>query len=204
MRRYSIRTLMALVVVSAVGLAALRGADETWAGMLLLAALAAVGAAVLGAAILRGRERAWCAGFAFFGGGYLALDLRPLAQRIVRAPAGDDASAGVRLRTHASVPGADGSGDRVLEAAAAMNWPLKSCKSCESREVCDDPALVAIKKALARADQQLGVLNSATRYDDFRQVGHALFAPMAGLIGAVVAVWFHRRRERIDASSGPA
>ncbi len=77
MRRHSIRTLMSFVVVSAVGLAALRGADEIWAGMLLLSDLAAVGAAVLGAAILRGRERAWCAGFAFFGGGYLALTFGP-------------------------------------------------------------------------------------------------------------------------------
>ena len=93
MRRHSIRTLMAFIVVSAIGLAALRRADEFWAGMLLMAALAAVGAAVLGAAILQGRERAWWAGFAFFGGGYLARHLRPLAERFVRASARHDASA---------------------------------------------------------------------------------------------------------------
>jgi hypothetical protein len=45
--RVSISTLMSFVLISAVGLAALRNASEVWAGMMLLAAMAAVGAAVL-------------------------------------------------------------------------------------------------------------------------------------------------------------
>ena len=76
-RRFSIRALMALVLVSAVGLAALRNANDLWAGMMLMVALAAVGISVMGAVILRGQERYWWAGFAFFGGGYLALALGP-------------------------------------------------------------------------------------------------------------------------------
>ena len=63
MRRISIRTLMALVLVSAIGLAALRNASELWAGMMLRLALAAVGVAILGVALMRGRERAWWLGF---------------------------------------------------------------------------------------------------------------------------------------------
>ena len=203
MRRYSIRTLMALVVVSAVGLAALRGADATWAGLLLLTALAAVGAAVLGAAILRGRERAWWAGFAFFGGGYLALTfgpwlsesfephlgtthlLRHFYGRMIPAPAQTEAEIET-LRLSRS------------ELADQVRRTMRVTRSF------DDPAIVAIKKALATVDQKLGALKSAPRYDDFRQVGHALFALLAGLLGTVVAAWFYRRRERIDASSGPA
>ena len=76
MRRISIRTLMAFVLVSAVGLAALRNASDPWAEMMLLVALVAAGVAVLGAALMRGRERAWWLGFAVFGGGYLAATLR--------------------------------------------------------------------------------------------------------------------------------
>ena len=34
-RRLSIRTLMAVILASAVGLAALRNANEVWAGMML-------------------------------------------------------------------------------------------------------------------------------------------------------------------------
>ena len=43
MGRFSIRTLMASLVVSAVGLAALRNANDLWAGMMFLTALAVVG-----------------------------------------------------------------------------------------------------------------------------------------------------------------
>ncbi len=77
MRRFSIRTLMAVVLVSGVGVAALKNASDLWDGLPLLAALAAVGVAVMGAVNLRGRERCWWAGFAFFGGGYLALAVGP-------------------------------------------------------------------------------------------------------------------------------
>ena len=77
MRRFSIRTLMAVVVVSAVGLAALRNANEVWADVMCLAALAAVGSAMLGAMFLRRREQAWSAGFALFSGSYLVFAFVP-------------------------------------------------------------------------------------------------------------------------------
>jgi hypothetical protein len=48
MRRFSIRTLMAFLLVPAVALAALRNANDLWAGMMLLTALGAVGVAILG------------------------------------------------------------------------------------------------------------------------------------------------------------
>jgi len=73
MRRFSIRTAMAFVLVSAVGMAALRNASDLWAGIMFLVALGAVGVAVMFAVGLRGPERFSCAGFAFFGGGYLVL-----------------------------------------------------------------------------------------------------------------------------------
>jgi hypothetical protein len=73
MRRFSIRTLMAFVLVSAVGLAALRTAGDLSAGLLFLVALAAVGVAILGATFMRGAEQAWWIGFALFCGGYLTL-----------------------------------------------------------------------------------------------------------------------------------
>jgi hypothetical protein len=77
MRRFSIRSLMAFVFLCAVGLAAFRNTGELWAGMLLLAALTAVGVALMGVVILRGKEQYWFAGFAFFGGRYLALAIVP-------------------------------------------------------------------------------------------------------------------------------
>ena len=82
MRRFSIRTLMAFIVASAVGLAALRNANDLWAGMMLLFALASVGVAVLGASHMSGQERAWWMGFAVFGGGYLVAALCPVRSEL--------------------------------------------------------------------------------------------------------------------------
>ena len=77
MRHISIRSLMAFVVVAAVGLAALRNANEVWAGIMPLVALAAVGASLLEAIIPRSGEQYWWLGSALFSGGYLAVALGP-------------------------------------------------------------------------------------------------------------------------------
>ena len=77
MRRFSIRTAMAFILVSAIGLAALRGASELWAQMMLMTSAIAVGVSVLGASLVRGREQAWWLGFAVFGAGYLAVSAGP-------------------------------------------------------------------------------------------------------------------------------
>jgi hypothetical protein len=82
MPRVSIRTLMAFIIVAGVGLAALRNANEFWAGMMLLLALATVGIAVLGGLFSRGTQRAWWVGFAVFGGGYLIVSLCPLGAEL--------------------------------------------------------------------------------------------------------------------------
>jgi hypothetical protein len=82
MRRISIRTLMACVFVSAVGLAALRNASGLWAWIMLFLALTVEGVALLGAALMRGRERAWWLGLAVFAGGYLVAALCPVRSEL--------------------------------------------------------------------------------------------------------------------------
>jgi hypothetical protein len=71
--RFSIAGLMGIVVVAAVGLAALRNASETWAGMILLLTCGVLALAVVGVVCRAGSERAWWLGFALFGWGYLVL-----------------------------------------------------------------------------------------------------------------------------------
>src|SRR5262249_41794575 len=41
-------------------------------------------------------------------------------------------------------------------------------------------------------------LPGATNHDPFLLVGHCLFTLLAGLVGGTVAVWFWRRRERVE------
>ena len=58
-RRFTIAGLMGLVVVVAVGVAALRFASELWSGILLMLTLGMLGAAVLGFHERAGARRAW-------------------------------------------------------------------------------------------------------------------------------------------------
>jgi hypothetical protein len=57
MQRFSICSLTIFIVEVAIGLAALRNANDLWVGMLLLLSLAALAFAMMGAVILRGEER---------------------------------------------------------------------------------------------------------------------------------------------------
>src|SRR5437867_2666497 len=73
MRRFTILGLMGLVLALAVGLAAMRGANEYWASGLLFATPLLLGIAVLGALCGSRRRRTRRIGFAVLGGGYFAL-----------------------------------------------------------------------------------------------------------------------------------
>jgi len=169
MRRFSIRSLIALIIVLAVGLAALRDANELWAGMLLLVALAAVGFAVMGAAILRGKERYWWAGFAFFGGGYLALAVGPWPSDTFQPRLGTRHL--LRYIYSQLTPG---------ELEAVLVLP-------------NSHDLVFTSTPAARLWNSL--IAPGTNFTAFERVGHYLFALLAGLVGGMAAAWLYVRRE---------
>jgi hypothetical protein len=191
MRRFSIRTLMAFVLVSAIGLAALRNANELWAGALLLVALAAAGAAVLGAIFLRGREQAWWAGFALFSGGYLVAAICP-----VQSPL---ATTQMLIYIHPVVTSSETGPPvypifwRQRAQALAKIERLKA----EGRGPAD-AALDSAMKLLANLNTQLA---GTPNQDEFIRVGHSLLSLLAGLVGGMVARWFCARRERAEARS---
>lgn len=199
MRRYSIRTLMASIVLVAVGLAALKNASEVWAGMLLLLALAAIGVAALGTIIMRGRERCWWAGFALFGGAYLALAVAPWLGDAFRPRLGTTHLLGY---LHARM---FGSSPPALEDSEALTLILKEQELGAAiastkrllRNPNADPAVQAITKELAAIRRQLAANKSAApRSEQFQSVGHSLFTLLAGLAGGTVGVGFSMRRER--------
>src|SRR4051794_1171896 len=87
MRRFRIKGLMALVLALAVGLAALRNANDAWAGGLLLATPLLLGLALIAALCGEGRLRAGRLGFAVLGGVYLALAFLGLPEgQLARLP----------------------------------------------------------------------------------------------------------------------
>jgi hypothetical protein len=87
MRRFTILGLMWLVLATAVAVAALRNADDYWAGGLMLATVLLIGVVILGAVYHSGRKRAGLLGFAVFAGEYFALAFLGLSdQNLARLP----------------------------------------------------------------------------------------------------------------------
>ncbi len=191
MRRISIRTLMAFVLVSAVGLAALRNATELWAQVMLMTSFLAVGVAVLGASLMRGRERAWWLGFAVFGGGYLALSVGPSVGDPFRQQLVTTHWIGqLRNLMFASNVEYLSLEKQEIEAELAKLRPLIP-------KFKYDPVVTSLANNLREIQAQLTASkNAGLRYDHFQRIGHTLFALLAGLLGGSVAVWFWRRRER--------
>ncbi len=72
-RRASIAGLMGFVLVTAMGLAALRSPSDTWAGVLFYSAAGVFALGIVGVVCGGSAERAWWLGFVLFGSGYLAL-----------------------------------------------------------------------------------------------------------------------------------
>jgi hypothetical protein len=71
--RFSIGGLMGVVLLAAVGLAALKNASGIWAGAMFMLTCAVLALAVVGVVCRSRAERAWWLGIALFGWGYLAL-----------------------------------------------------------------------------------------------------------------------------------
>jgi hypothetical protein len=195
MRRFSIRSLTAFIVVAAIGLAALRDANDLWAGMLLLLALAAVAIAMMGAVILRGGERYWWAGFAFFGGGYLALAVGPWLSDTFQPQLGTSQvlrHAHDRMMASAS-PTLD---DAELAELRQRRVELRSVFMQVRGRKESDPSLIATKRELAKVNQQLAAADAVPPFVQFQRVGHSLFTLLAGLLGGTVSVWFYMKQER--------
>jgi hypothetical protein len=227
MHRYSIRTLMAVILVSAIGLAALRNANGIWAGLMMQFALAAVGVAVIGAVISRGSERYWWTGFWVFAGGYLVLVFAP----------GVSTEISPKLLTtqflayvHSQVTVSDRDAFRASLITYQRTRRQLQNSSQQTKDP-NDPALVALRAKLtsehgdirstasalknsalrsppavffssilpAPANRWRAMLPGAANAEEFSRVGHSLFALLAGLVGGTVALWFYERRKRQEA-----
>lgn len=77
MRRFSIRSIMALIVIAAFGLAAIRVASSSWAGATSSIAFFSMTCALLGVAFGRNERRIYWTGFAALGWTYLVLSYSP-------------------------------------------------------------------------------------------------------------------------------
>ncbi len=84
--RFTIRRIMDLVAIVAFALALFRFAPEFCSTIVASLTLAAPGLAILGARFHRERVRAFCVGFALFGGAYFLWFVSPTLARGAAGP----------------------------------------------------------------------------------------------------------------------
>jgi hypothetical protein len=179
--RTSIRGIMAIVLLFAVGVAALREADDVWASLSFSLTLLVLGVVALGAAFRRGRSRAFYAGTAAFGWAYMALCFGPWAADAIRPHL-----ATTELLDYAAPLLAEGSHtDRVLQAASAT-------QPSNAMNLGDFVAYVTSANGKQIVFSTF-VATSAT--EPFLRVGHSLLALLIALVGGLVARHFHATRE---------
>jgi hypothetical protein len=211
MPRFSIRSVMAFVLASALGIAALRNANEFWSGMMIMVALAAVGTAVLGALTLRGAGRYGWAGFAVFSGGYLAIAVGPWPNDSSKPQLGTTA-----LLTYVRARAADTLTSQTESLPGLQLRRIQLVQQIESLTAATDDsfdaALVALKKRLAYVDFAIqraiaaepsvnpwrALRPGATQVAHFFCVGHSIFSLLSGMVGAAVARGFYARRVRTE------
>lgn len=174
--RVSIFGLMGVVLICAVGVAALRAASALWAGGVLLLTLTVLGVTLLGAIFRRGARRAFWVGFALFGWGYLILACGPWFGQEVRPNLATSLVFDmVYARMHAVSTGeasvdydGDGRADLVL-AQGPLTMP-----------------------GMTIAYTSIPWLPGAR---PFARIGHCLFALLAGGLGGMLGRFFFTPRD---------
>jgi hypothetical protein len=77
MRRFSIRSVMAFIVVAGISMAAIRVGSAPWSGAMLSITFFTMVCSLLGVALTRGTRRIYWSGFAALGWSYLLLMYAP-------------------------------------------------------------------------------------------------------------------------------
>ncbi len=164
--RFSIAGLMGVVLIVAIGLAALRSASDIWAGVIFLATCSVLALSIVGVICRREAERAWWLGFAIFGWGYMALAFWPSdVPRLPRLPTMAllqwlSAKLGVKVEGIAGGSGMGGAGGGMGGVQSAP--------------------VVAFVGGFGGGGLVVG-------YEAFEQVGHCLWALLFAVVGGSLA-----------------
>jgi hypothetical protein len=199
-RRISVRTLMVLILGAAVGLAALRNANVYWASATTTVVVVAVATSVVGALPLHSRERSAWAGFAVFSGMYLAVAVGTVVSSGFTDYFGPTIAIEY-VQTRASGQSDPKRGQIVLiqrKGKSARQELLRLRTELNGKIGSLDAQSQEEQDSLDSADRWRSWLPGALNTDEFRCVGHGLFALLSGLIGTVVGRIFYARRNRSE------
>jgi hypothetical protein len=189
MQRLSIRTLMAIVFLVAVGLLALRNANDLWAVLALLTALAASCASVKRA--FRAEERPWYTGYAILSGAYLLLAFMPTLTS--RLPTTHLLNYVYAKSLGFPVP---------ITNAHAFWWSYSYAKDeiehlKAMKRGPGDREFDALTRMLGRLENPS---DGPKKQAAFVTTGHSLLALLSGLVGGTIGVWFYGRQERQESA----
>jgi hypothetical protein len=195
MRRFTILGLMGLVLGIAVAIAALRNADDDWAGGLMLATALLIGVLTLGAVYHSGRRRAGRVGFVVFSGGYFALAFLGLSDaNLAKLP-----TTWLLTYVHQRVAPPQtfnfavtsaGLGQGTILTSNIIPGPLANTVTT----TMTSHIVVASGVTHDTSTRWKSLLPGAANYEAFSVIGHCLFALLAGLLGMVIA-WRHQARQ---------
>lgn len=210
--RVSIAGLLAVILIAALGLAALKMANALWASTVYSLAIFATLVAVLGAIFSREGLQAFCAGFAIFCGAYLVLIIGPWSDwtdtsrvwadsSLVVPNAGRPSSQAPVLTTklldwlHAMQirPASVAVGSSVEVLWGGSYWPSTVI------EIKDGQYKIHYNNHAASFDEWIGTSRlGRVGYERgyFLQVGHALCALVLGMIGGAIANLFRASRHQ--------
>jgi hypothetical protein len=207
--RFTILGLMGLVFGLAVAIAALRNADDAWAGGMLLGTALLVGVLALRAFYAAGRERAWRLGFVVFAGGYFALAFLGLSEsNLGRLP-----TTWLLMYVHQRVAPPQTLSTLAFAVGSPPGMRQGTILTSDVRlglipntltTTTTSRFTVASRVTSDLANRWRQVLPGAANYEAFSMVGHCLFAQLAGLLGALIALWSRSKHERAVAAANPA
>jgi hypothetical protein len=193
--RFSIASLLGVVLFVAVGAAALRAATDPWDAGVFGITLLLLLTAVLLAVHRSGRRRAYWTGFALFGGAYLAAGAIPPVESRLPTTKG-------LAYLDSKVPGR-GDYAAIMRAFAKVASPNPVRGYVFS---ADDGTLVASSKGYVKSwNTVTGKLLSGPNgtSENFLRIGHSLLALALAFLGGHLSSYLHER-ERARRGDGLA
>jgi hypothetical protein len=186
--RFTIGSLLGVVVFVALAFAALREATDLWDSGVFSLTLAALLASVLLAVHRRDRKQAFWLGFGFFGWAYLGVSLLPPVEP--------------RLLTTKGLAYLDSKvADRVITFTLSMTTPGGSTSNgttVQALAFSPDGGTLAVKSPGAvrlwnvTTGRFLSGPNGTTQ--NFIRIGHSLVALVLAYVGGALSRWLYDRR----------
>ena len=189
--RMSIRTMLGLVAFIALACVGLARENAVWSSLMFTAALATTSFAILAAIFRRGEQQAFWIGFALFGWLYLWMAHWPSEFQGV----GLNQPASWNMQTDESGPLAT---TRLLVYSYNHWLPKARTLPVEvtSAPSVDPNAPFGAVGAFPGASLTGTIVLDYPALHEYARVGHSLFTVIAAFVGAFVATYLYRTRDR--------